>query len=372
MTGRSVGIRSRRNLKRHTRKMHLTGRNVPIYTKQHISKLLDYLVEVQTEENMITNPDIIKINNFYNNLLELHPDSAKLIKDYTQQSEPGEDDNLLINYNVINYILKHIDNVPLPEIPIELKACNFDLNKLQQQVISASKLKDVLVTFPTITESINVFRGYNSTEINNKYFVPDRQITLPRFISTSVFLEATEGFYYKKPQYVMAIKLPSTTIVPFIGTLQHREYSNFNKRHLIKEGEVLLPLGVTLKYTGTILEYLPKHGDISYISEYAEKLGVSTTKLSLNMQNPGTKQYITKLCKKYIVRLIHCFDFISIRMETRDTWSTLFDKVTMRFPEIDYQIQKYKAECSQSNSNSGGALRRKKVKKSSKRRSKES
>ncbi len=290
---------------------NLVKNNNPVKTE--IMLRSKYLKQVSVNKGSITNINTRVSHRYYANLKHKNPTYAQIIHNYTQEAEEGEE--ILIYYNVINWLLKHIrDDSLVDTLPIEVKQCTLSKEALLKQIESAKILYKSLHEFPKIqiANTINVFRGFKCNEIKNlDSFKKDDLYTVPRFISTSVFLETTERFYATaNPQCVMAIQIPQETILPYISTeLIHTRYDTFVKKNITQEAEVLLPLGAILKYAGKIKD---------------EKAN-------------GT------------YRTIYCFDLMGFEKKTDTFWKKYIKAINEKYTDIDKQIVEYQKQ--QCNSN---------------------
>ena len=202
--------------------------------------------EVTVVGNQITNTDIRKA---YEHVQSLPPNNIELFKQYCNEQETC-DEEITLNYLIINWLLKRRETRAYKYIPTILKKCYtlFTKENLNMQIDNAEKLNDILLGFRRNNNNLTVFRGFKEGAFPLKRDgTPKDLITLHSFVSTSLFKDTAKRFGSSTPHRIMVINIPAGNPIPFISP--DLEYiKTYNQLSYSSEAEVLLPIGTMLKY----------------------------------------------------------------------------------------------------------------------------
>lgn len=216
----------------------------PMYTQDNLFE------QVIVNGNEITDVDV---SNSFNYMKKLDEQSKQIIEDYRAEieCENYEGDKWpMISYSIFNWLAARKFNKNFDYIP-ELLSCEQIKTKdtlnqlLKNQIDNAEILNNALHKFPETTKNITVYRGINNTiKKNIERHTTTKQVTFSTFMSTSLFLEVAKRFTDKNKK-IIAITIPKGFPLPYIyPTLKYKDDNNVT----IKETEVLIPYGATLKY----------------------------------------------------------------------------------------------------------------------------
>jgi hypothetical protein len=204
------------------------------------------VTEVDVEDNQITNADIIRAHVYAN---RLPPNNIELLKQYRNEQETC-DEEITLNYLIINWLLKRRETRAYKYIPTILKKCYtlFTKENLNMQIDNAKKLDDILLGFQRNDNNLTVFRGFKEGAFPLKRDgTPKDLITLHSFVSTSLFKDTAKRFGSSTPHRIMVINIPAGNPIPFISPDTDFK-KNVERNAVTSEAEVLLPIGTMLKY----------------------------------------------------------------------------------------------------------------------------